>query len=176
MGGGRRNIVRDNTFTNCSKAIQFVRAHSSPAVFSLSPACTEPVDPTARAQDWRANDTSCQTNQPKSLAIAMRLPAWQKYNMSTDFPCLPAHNESQSPLDRWRIHFVAASFDELRGNFVRAVAGNDFCQNEKDINICGADQLGCGKSDCYCDNPGVPADISGKYHSILGPNRHCGAD
>ena len=126
MGGGRRNIVRDNTFINCSKAIQFVRAHSIPAVFSLSPACTHDArsDPRAvirgRAQDWRANDTSCQTDQPKSLAIAMRLPAWQKYNMSTDFPCLPAHNESKSPLDRWRIHFVAASFDELRGNFVRS--------------------------------------------------------
>ena len=96
MGGGRRNIVRDNTFINCSKAIQFVR-HTVVQLSSLSPACTDVADPT-RAQDWRANDTSCQTDQPKSLAIAMRLPAWQKYNMSTDFPCLPAHNESTSPL------------------------------------------------------------------------------
>ena len=106
MGGGRRNIVRDNTFINCSKAIQFVR-HTVVQLSSLSPACTDAADPT-RAQDWRANDTSCQTDQPKSLAIAMRLPAWQKYNMSTDFPCLPAHNESTSPLARWRISLLPA--------------------------------------------------------------------
>ena len=123
MGGGRRNIVRGNSFTNCSKAIQF---------------------------DWRANDTSCiynasTINQPKMLAEALQLPAWRKYRMTEDYPCLPAHCVIQD---------------------------NVFCGNTKDINVCGADQLGCGKVDCYCDNPGTVSDIE-RWHSIVGSNRHC---
>jgi parallel beta-helix repeat protein len=123
MGGGRQNIVRGNNFANCTKAIQF---------------------------DWRANDSSCvynasTVNQPRTFAEASRLPAWKKYSMTQDYPCLPAHC---------------------------VIEGNVFCNNAKDINVCGADQLGCGKTDCYCDNLGTTADIA-KWQSVLGPNRNC---
>ena len=125
MGGGRQNVMRGNSFTNCSKAIQF---------------------------DYRANDTSCvynasTVNQPKTLAEALRLPAWKKYHMPTDFPCLPAHC---------------------------VIEDNLFCRNTKDINVCGVDQPNCGKTDCYCDNPGTPSDIT-KWHSVIRTNRHCTA-
>ena len=124
LGGGRRSTISGNTFKRCDIAVHY---------------------------DWREDDFSCNSSQPASAKATRAWPAWDKYGITFDHECLPAHD---------------------------AVVGNRYCATPEFLHVCSADKASCGTSkggarklNCYCTNVVGPAIIEAKWDSTVSNNR-----